>query len=111
MGDMIDNFRAEDHKIEVLKRLREIDAKINTLLTNNIKDGEYNQIQTNIIQELDSVEIEIMKGDWNGRYNTREKFRPLIYGLYKKLNHCAPKHSKQQYKLPDTKRLYPKPNE
>ena len=60
---MIDNFRAEEHKNKVLNKLREIDAEINNLLTNNSKDGEYNQIKTNIIEELDSVEIEIMKGD------------------------------------------------
>ena len=98
---MIDNFRAEEHKNKVLNKLREIDAEINNLLTNKSKDGVYNQIKTNIIEQLDSVETEIMKGDWNGRYNTREKFRPLIYGLYKKLNHCAPKRSREQYKLPD----------
>ena len=39
MGDMIDNFRAEEHKNKVLNKLREIDAEINKLLTNNSKDG------------------------------------------------------------------------
>ena len=57
MGDMIDNLRAKDHKNKVLNKLREIDAKINNLLTNNFEDGENNQIKRNIIEELDSVEI------------------------------------------------------
>ena len=63
MGDMIDNFCAEDHKNKVLNKLREIDAEINNLLTSNSQDGEYNQIRIEIIKKLDSVETEIMKGD------------------------------------------------
>ena len=42
MGDMIDNLRAEEYKNKILNKLREIDAEINNLLTNNSKDGEYN---------------------------------------------------------------------
>ena len=70
-----------------LQELRYIDTEINQYNKNGIK----NETKKNeLIQKLDDIEKRIMQDNWDGYYDVRKKFRPLLHGLYMKLNYCAP---------------------
>ena len=38
-----------------------------------------------------------MQDNWDGYYDVRKKFRPLLHGLYMKLNYCAPIRGINEY--------------
>ena len=50
-----------------------------------------------LIQKLDDIEKRIMQDNWDGYYDVCKKFRPLLHGLYMKLNYCAPIRRIHQY--------------
>ena len=58
-----------------------------------------------IIKDLDNVEKRIMKYTKN---DERKNLRPLVHGLYKKLQFCAPIRTKKQYESSEYQD--PKPN-
>ena len=72
--------------------------------TNNepYKEPEHNpnreeNRKTNIFDELDNLEKQIMENNWGGIYKFHQTLRPLIDKFYKKLNYCTPKRTKQDF--------------
>ena len=82
-----------------VKQLKNINEYIDNLQKQNLSKDEYKQRRKNIIINLDILEKQIMKDNWDGIYHIyyRTHLRPLIYYLYKKLRYCPPNRPKRHF--------------
>ena len=80
-------------------QINHINERIDHLETQTPDSDQYKKQRMDIINQLDFVEENIMKHDWDlSKFNYRLLLRPKLYNLYQRIKYCAPNRTIRQYK-------------